>query len=48
MTHPAHHQVQRTSPVVGPAAPIPPIPVAKETFKQRWLHKFFIKRAIEK
>ena len=41
MTPPAHHK-QEAAPVVVPT-PVPP-----DTFKQRWLHKFFVKRATEK
>lgn len=45
-----HHSV--APPVVRhPIAVIPapaPAPAAPETFRKRWLHKFFIKRATEK
>ena len=45
MVPPAHHAIQQAPVIVQPSSPAP---VPPETFKQRWLHKFFVKRATEK
>lgn len=49
-----YHQITKAppaaivaKPIVAPSVVAPAVPQAKQTFKQRWLSRFFRKRAVQ-